>query len=131
MIGTSRALSCIGVGLKKLVKRFSVSLDDLDHARLSSRFNDVELGRADLGTCPVRCQVRVAGEITSLRVVNRAGCPSLEATLDDGTGCALAVFTGRRAIRGLDPGRGVVLEGVMRRERNRLTLINPAYTLLP
>ncbi len=131
MIGTSRALSCIGVGLKKLVKRFSVSLDDLDHARLSSRFNDVELGRADLGTCPVRCQVRVAGEITSLRVVNRAGCPSLEATIDDGTGCALAVFTGRRAIRGLDPGRGVVLEGVMRRERNRLTLINPAYTLLP
>ena len=131
MIGTSRALSCIGVGLKKLVKRFSVSLDDLDHARLSSRFNDVELGRTDLGTCPVRCQVRVAGEITSLRVVNRAGCPSLEATLDDGTGCALAVFTGRRAIRGLDPGRGVVLEGVMRRERNRLTLINPAYTLLP
>ena len=131
MIGTSRALSCIGVGLKKLVKRFSVSLDDLDHARLSSRFNDVELGRADLGTCPVRCQVRVAGEITSLRVVNRAGCPSLEATLDDGTGRALAVFTGRRAIRGLDPGRGVVLEGVMRRERNRLTLINPAYTLLP
>jgi hypothetical protein len=119
------------VGLKKLVKRFSVSLDDLDHARLSSRFNDVELGRADLGTCPVRCQVRVAGEITSLRVVNRAGCPSLEATLDDGTGRALAVFTGRRAIRGLDPGRGVVLEGVMRRERNRLTLINPAYTLLP
>jgi hypothetical protein len=119
------------VGLKKLVKRFSVSLDDLDHARLSSRFSDVELGRADLGTCPVRCQVRVAGEITSLRVVNRAGCPSLEATLDDGTGRALAVFTGRRAIRGLDPGRGVVLEGVMRRERNRLTLINPAYTLLP
>lgn len=126
-----RSLSCEGVGLKKLVKKLSVSLDDLDHERLSSRFNDVELDRANLGTCPLRCRVRVAGEITGLRVVNRAGSPSLEVTLDDGTGCALAVFTGRRALRGLDPGRGVVLDGVMRRERNRLTLINPAYTLLP
>jgi hypothetical protein len=131
MIGTSLALSCIGVGLKKLVKRFSVSLDDLDHARLSSRFNAVELGRADLGDCPLRCRVRVAGEVTGLRVATRAGCPSLEVTVDDGTGRALVVFTGRRSIRGVDPGRGIVLEGVMRRERDKLTLINPAYTLLP
>jgi hypothetical protein len=119
------------VGLKKLVKRFSVSLDDLDHARLSSRFNAVELGRADLGDCPLRCRVRVAGEVTGLRVATRAGCPSLEVTVDDGTGRALVVFTGRRSIRGVDPGRGIVLEGVMRRERDKLTLINPAYTLLP
>lgn len=121
----------VGVGLKKLVKKLSVSLDDLDHERLSSRFNAVELGHADLGTCPVRCRVTVAGEVTGLRVATRAGSPSLEVTVDDGTGCALVIFTGRRSIRGLDPGRGVVLEGVMRRERDKLMLINPAYTLLP
>lgn len=119
------------MGLKKLVKKLSVSLDDLDHERLASRFNAMELDRADLASCPLRCKVRVAGEITGLRVVTRGGCPCLEVTLDDGTGSALAVFTGRRAIRGLDPGRGVVLDGVMRRERDKLTLVNPAYTLLP
>lgn len=119
------------MGLKKLVRGLNASIDDLEHRRLSSRFKEVQVDRVDLGDCPLRCPVRVAGEITGLRVVTRAGCPSLEVTVDDGTGCALAVFTGRRVIRGLDPGRGVVLEGVVRREREKLTLINPAYTLLP
>ena len=63
--------------------------------------------------------------------ITRAGCPSLEVTVDDGTGKAVAVFTGRRALGGLDPGRGVILDGVARRERDRLTLVNPSYTLLP
>lgn len=119
------------MGLKKLVRGLSASIDDLEHDRLSSRFKEVELGRVNLSDCPLRCRVRVAGEITSLRTLPRAGSPCLEATVDDGTGSALVVFTGRRAIRGLDPGRGVVLEGVVRRERNKLTLVNPAYTLLP
>lgn len=119
------------VGLRKLVKGLSATVDDLEHERLSSRFQTIELGRAQLGDCPVRCPVRVVGEVTSLRVVPRSGSPSLEATVDDGTGCAVAVFTGRRAIKGLDPGRGVILQGVARRERNTLTLVNPAYTLLP
>ncbi|MDP9005804.1 MAG: OB-fold nucleic acid binding domain-containing protein [Actinomycetota bacterium] len=119
------------MGLKRLVRGLSASVDDLEHERLSSRFKTVKLGSADLGDCPLRCRVRVVGEVTSLRVVPRAGSPSLEVTVDDGTGSALVVFTGRRAIRGLDPGRGVILEGVVRRERSRLTMINPAYTLLP
>ncbi|CAN5118168.1 hypothetical protein BH24ACT1_BH24ACT1_08870 [soil metagenome] len=119
------------MGLRKLVRGLNVSLDDLEHQRLSNRFKEVEVDQVALDDCPLRCPVRVAGEISSLRVVTRAGCPSLEVTVDDGTGCALAVFTGRRVIRGVDPGRGVVLEGVMRRERERLTMVNPAYTLLP
>ncbi len=121
----------VAVGLKRLVRGWSASLDDLEHDRLSSRFKAVEPDRVELCDCPLRCKVRVAGEIISLRTVPRSGSPSLEATVDDGTGKALVVFTGRRAIRGLDPGRGVVLEGVARRERDKLTLVNPAYTLLP
>jgi hypothetical protein len=41
------------------------------------------------------------------------------------------VFLGRRSLPGLEPGRGVVLEGVPRKERNRTVMLNPAYTLLP
>jgi hypothetical protein len=51
--------------------------------------------------------------------------------VDDGTGEATAVFAGRPRIRGLDPGRAVVLEGVARRDHGRTLLMNPAYTLLP
>lgn len=119
------------MGLKDLVHGLRTSPDDLEHERLAGRFKTIELGRANLSDCPVRCKVRVVGEVSSLRVVPRAGSPSLEVTVDDGTGSALAVFTGRRAIRGLDPGRAVVLDGVARRERKRLTLVNPTYTLLP
>ena len=106
-------------------------MEDLDHERLSARFREVEPGHTELGTCPERCRVRVIGEVTGLRLVSRGGNTSLEATVDDGTGSARAVFSGRRTIRGLDPGRAVVLEGVARRERGRLTMVNPAYTLLP
>ena len=114
-----------------MVRGLNATVDDLEHERLSTRFKTVELGRADLRDCPLRCRVRVAGEVTSLRVVTRSGSPCLEATVDDGTGCAIAMFTGRRSIKGLDPGRGVVLEGVVRQERSSLTMVNPAYTLLP
>ena len=50
--------------------------------------------------------------------------------MNDGTGLAVAVFTGRRQIPGITPSRGVVLEGVPRQERNRIMLLNPSYTLL-
>lgn len=80
---------------------------------------------------PERGPVRLRGEVSALQVVPRAGAPSLEVTLDDGTGRVVAVFSGRRRIGGLDPGRAVEVEGVARRERGRLVLSNPAYTLLP
>ena len=60
----------------------------------------------------------------------RAGSPTLEVVVSDGTGEAVAVFTGRRRIGGVDHGRGMLLEGVAHHERGRLVVLNPAYTLL-
>lgn len=74
--------------------------------------------------------MRVGGEVQSFQVRPRAGSPSLEITVSDGSGKAVAVFTGRRRIAGLDCGRGVLLEGAGRDERGRLVLLNPSYTLL-
>ncbi len=119
------------MGLKKLVRVWSASTGDLERERLSEMFGTLTLGRVALCDCPLRKKVRVGGEVTGQRIVPHAGSPSLEVTVADGTGQALAVFTGRRRIRGLDPGRAVILEGVVRKERNRLLLVNPAYTLLP
>ncbi len=129
-MGTAGApLESHPMGLKDLKRRFSASADDLDRGRLQGRY--CELGHARIAEAPYRTPTRLGGEVQSLRVVPRAGSPSLEITISDGTGKAVAVFTGRRRIAGLDCGRGVVLDGVVRAERGRLVLLNPAYTLLP
>jgi hypothetical protein len=51
-------------------------------------------------------------------------------TISDGTGKAVAVFSGRKHLAGLEPGHGILIEGVARKEGRRTILLNPAYTLL-
>ena len=117
------------MGLKDLAKRLTQSVGDLDKARLQTRYEG--LGLTAISEAPLREPVRLVGEVAGMQVVPRAGSPSLEVTISDGTGRATAVFTGRRRITGLDPGRGVLFEGVGRKEQGRMVLLNPAYTLLP
>jgi hypothetical protein len=114
--------------LKDLAKRLSSSTDEIDQARLQDRFCDVECTR--ISAAEPRTRVVVSGEVKAIQVVPRAGSPWLEVTVGDGTGKAVAVFTGRRRIGGLEPGRGVLLEGVAGMHGGRLQLLNPAYTLL-
>lgn len=114
--------------LKKLKQRLSVSLEELDDQRVSERLAD--LGVTPIADAPDRTQVLIAGEIQGLQVVPRAGSPSLEVTVGDGSGRAVAVFTGRRRLGGVDCGRRILLEGVGRTERGRLMVLNPAYTIV-
>jgi hypothetical protein len=118
------------VALRKLVKNLRSSTDDLHRAALGGRFDASALGTVAIADAPVRTRIRIAGEVARMRVVPRAGSPSLEITIDDGSSRALVVFTGRRRIAGIDPGRGLVVEGTARAERNRIVLMNPTYTLL-
>lgn len=115
--------------LRKLRESLTRSNDDLHAESLRSRFGGAD--GTPIAEAEPRGPVRVRGEVAGLQVVPRAGAPSLEVTLDDGSGRAVAVFSGRRSIGGLDPGRALVVEGVARREGGRLILLNPAYTLLP
>jgi hypothetical protein len=117
------------VGLKDLRKRLTSSVEDLDRARLQTRYEG--LGVTKIGELPLRVPVRLGGEVTAMQVVPRSGSASLEVTISDGSGRAVALFTGRRRINGVEPGRGMLLEGVCRKERGRISLWNPAYTLLP
>jgi hypothetical protein len=65
-----------------------------------------------------------------MTVVPKAGSPWLEVTIDDGSGSAVLIFTGRRRVPGIHPGRAVTVEGVARDEHSRLTLLNPRYSLV-
>jgi hypothetical protein len=116
------------VAFGKLRRKLTATVEQLDAARLQDRYAGLDVTR--IADAPLRCPVRVCGEVQETRVVPRAGAPSLEVTVSDGSGRAYAVFTGSTKIPGMGLGRGVLLEGVARIERTHVTLLNPAYTLL-
>jgi hypothetical protein len=117
------------MGLRDLVKRLNATVDELDDERLQDRFSGLQL--TALGELAARVPARIGGEITRTRIAPRSGVAAFEITVSDGTGTAVAVFTGRRYVAGLEHNRAIVLEGVARAERGRLVMLNPAYTLLP
>ena len=121
------------MALKRFLHQLTAPVSELDNQRLRefcSALPDV----TPIGEVKAREQVSVVGEITSLRIVPRAGSPSLEATLSDGTGSLVAVWTGRRRIAGVAPGKRLVVSGRGSTEpgggRARLMMLNPTYELL-
>jgi amino acid transporter len=103
----------------------------LDRARRASRVAAIAPADGRIASLPERIPVAVVGEVTATRVVPRASSPWLELTVDDGSGTIVALYTGRRSIPGIEPGRLVRFEGVLGREQARLVMRNPAYTLVP
>jgi hypothetical protein len=117
------------VGIRDLAKRLTTSVDELENDRLHHRFGSLDV--TPVGHMGSRAHVRVGGEVKRIRTAPRSGVPTLEITVCDGTGDAVAVFTGRRRIAGIETGRAIVLEGVPHPDGERKIMLNPAYTLLP
>jgi hypothetical protein len=119
------------MAFRKLLHRLTVPDAELDRERLRQFCRDLP-GVIAIGDAEPRKEVTVAGEISSLRIVPRAGAPSLEATLSDGSGSLVVVWTGRRHIPGVAPGKRLVVSGRGTRQGagGRLTLLNPRYELL-
>lgn len=117
--------------IRKLLQRLTVSDADLDRERLRQFCADVP-GVAPIADAKPRQEITVAGEISSLRIVPRAGTPSLEVTVKDGSGSIVIVWTGRRHIPGVAPGKRLVVSGrgSPQGAGGRLTLLNPRYELL-
>jgi hypothetical protein len=116
------------MGLRDRFRGLQADTVAIDRERLSERYEGI--GATPIADAPLRTHIHVAGEITSIRVVPRAGSPSLEVSVNDGSGLAVGVFTGRRSIPGITPGRGIALEGVARQDYKRILLMNPTYQLL-
>ena len=116
------------MGIRDLAKRLKADSADLDSERLQHRFHDLGLTPINELTC--RTKARVGGEVKRMSVAPRQGIPSFEVVVGDGTGDAVAVFTGRRSIAGVEHGRAIVIEGVAREEHGRRIMLNPSYTLI-
>ncbi len=119
------------MAFRKLLQRLTISDAELDRERLR-QFCEGLPGVSAIGDAQPRQEITVAGEISSLRLVARAGTPSLEATVSDGSGSLVVVWTGRRHIPGVAPGKRLVLtgRGSPQGPGGRLMVLNPRYELL-
>jgi hypothetical protein len=71
----------------------------------------------------------VAGQVAAVVAARWAGGPTLEVTLDDGTGTLLLAFVGRRRLAGVEPGRRLAAAGTVVLRYGRPMLMNPYYWL--
>ena len=117
------------MALKKLVDRLTKSTADDDRDRLAAFCDDLAVTHLD--ELPLRVPVRFAGEITSVRIVPRAGAPALEVNISDGRGSVIAVFLGRRRIAAMSPGRRLEAEGVAVARGPERLIYNPWYRFVP
>ena len=119
------------MALKKLFQRLTAPVSELDLERLR-KFCESRQGVVSITDLPPRIEGTVVGEITSMRIVPRAGSPSLEATINDGSGSLVVVWTGRRKIAGVTPGKRLVVSGrgAATGPKGRLLMFNPSYELI-
>jgi len=117
------------VALKKAVRRFTAPDVELDRERITEFADQHDF--TPMTEIAPRTPVRIGGEVRSVRLVPRAGAPSLEVTITDGRGTATAVFLGRHKISGIVPGRHISVEGVAGQSGTRFLVFNPVYTLYP
>jgi hypothetical protein len=105
-----------------------------EDAAIADRELQGELASAG-ATAVVQCckgePVCVAGTLRSVTLRPRAGVPTLEAELYDGTGAVTLIWLGRRRIGGIECGRSLVARGRLTDHDGRPTLYNAAYELRP
>jgi hypothetical protein len=117
------------MGLKGAFNSKAKPMRELDAERLVDRFAELRL--QPLGELEARDRTKVCGEVKRMTIKPRSGIPSTEIVINDGTGDATVIFSGRRHVAGIEHGHCIVIEGVAFADANRLVFLNPKYTLLP
>ena len=117
------------MGIKDVFKSASKPVREIDSERLVDRFAELRL--QPLSELEARDRTKVCGEVKRMTIKPRSGIPSTEIVINDGTGDATVIFSGRRHVAGIEHGHCIVIEGVAFADANRLDFLNPAYSLLP
>ena len=119
------------MGLKQKLHRLTAPMSELDDEKLRE-FCAGHPQCCTISSAQPRQEVSLVGEVTGLRIVPRAGSPSLEATISDGSGSMIAVWTGRRRVAGVAPGKRLMINGRGSPigSGGRLLFYNPRYELL-
>lgn len=115
-----------------MFKKLRTSIVDQDREKLADFCSGIE-GVVPISDVTPRQYATVVGEITSVRIVPRTdGSPWLEATIKDGSGALVAMWTGRRRMPGIRTGRRLKVagRGAPTGSQGRLKVLNPEYELL-
>ncbi|MBA2558536.1 MAG: OB-fold nucleic acid binding domain-containing protein [Propionibacteriales bacterium] len=116
-----------GGWVRRTLKRFSATPDELEA-------DELEVERESQGCQQIkglhdRELVTVYGHVKHVSLAPRAGTPTLEASLYDGSGLVTLVWLGRRKILGIKPGVGLVAHGRVSCHDGRRVIFNPRYEL--
>lgn len=116
--------------LTEYFKNLVAAQTDLDAAKLR---DSVELtGAVAASKLHMGHSVKVRGTIRAIRVHPQGKTPMIEAELWDGTGYLTLLWLGRREIKGLTPGRTLLVDGrISRGPKMQPAIYNPKYELLP
>jgi hypothetical protein len=115
--------------LRRALARLTLDDDELASRELQGESEQV--GATAVTSCTRGEPVRVAGTLRAVTLRPRAGAPTLEAELYDGTGSVTLIWLGRRRIGGIECGRRVVARGRLTEHDGRPTIYNAAYELQP
>jgi hypothetical protein len=116
------------MGIRSFGKRLTADNLEIDSERLCERFKEYDF--VNIADSQTRTRTKIAGEIKRMRIKPRSGVPAVELVINDGTGEATVIFSGRRNIPGVDHGKCIMVDGVPHRDGGRTVILNPAYTLL-
>ena len=108
-----------------------LALDDDELASRELQGEAEQVGATAVSRCCMGEPVQVAGTLRAVTLRPRAGAPTLEAELYDGTGTVTLVWLGRRKIGGIECGRRLVARGRLTGHEGRPTIYNAAYELQP
>ena len=115
-----------------LLSKLRTPTAEHDRAKLVDFCSTIE-GVTPIAEVVPRAYATIVGEITSVRIVPKTdGSPWLEATVKDGSGAVVAMWTGRRRMPGIRTGRRLKLagRGAPSGTAGRLKVLNPEYELL-
>ena len=116
-----------GGRLRRALKRLSATADEMDADALDQE--RVVRGCSQINGLRDREYVTVYGNVKHVSLAPRAGTPTLEATLYDGSGTLTLVWLGRRRILGVKPGVAVKAVGRVSCHDGRRVIFNPRYEL--
>ena len=116
-----------GGRIRRALKRLSATADEMDADALE--YERVVKGCRQIQTLKDREYVTVYGNVKDVSLAPRAGTPTLEATLYDGSGTLTLVWLGRRTIAGVKPGMAVKAVGRVSCHDGRRVIFNPRYEL--
>lgn len=113
--------------LRRALKNLSASSDELEAAELQRAC--LRQGWTPIAAAKEREFVTLYGTIKTVSLAPRAGTPTLEAAMYDGSGTVTIVWLGRRKIAGIKPGTALTISGRLSGDPDSRVMFNPRYEL--